>query len=75
MGGAVGLLQQPGDLINSLFSSGQSAHTKLGNLYGPLSIFQLAGIWPVGDFRLTAPTIPSVLWIGLTLLAAAGACS
>ncbi len=61
-----------GDLINSLFSSGQSAHTKLGNLYGPLNIFQLAGIWPVGDFRLTAPTIPSALWIGLTLLAAAG---
>ena len=62
-----------GDLIHQLFSSGASAHTKLGNLYGPLSIFQLAGIWPVGDFRLTAPTIPSALWIGLTLLAAAGA--
>jgi hypothetical protein len=62
-----------GDLIHQLFSSGASTHTKLGNLYGPLSIFQLAGIWPVGDFRLTAPTVPSVLWIGLTLLAAAGA--
>ena len=61
-----------GDLINSLFSSGQSAHTRLGNLYGPLNIFQLAGIWPVGDFRLDAPTIPSALWVGLTLLAAAG---
>ncbi len=61
------------NLIDSLFSSGQSAHTRLGNLYGPLSIFQLAGIWPVGDFRLTAPTIPSVLWVGLTLVAAAGA--
>ena len=65
-----------GDLIHQLFSSGASTHTKLGNLYGPLSIFQLVGIWPVGDFRLTAPTIPSVLWIGLTLLAAArGRCS
>ncbi len=66
-------LTNRGDLINQLFSSGQSAHTKLGNLYGPLSIFQLAGIWPVGDFRLTAPTIPSALWIGLILLLAAGA--
>jgi len=62
-----------GDLIHQLFSSGASTHTKLGNLYGPLSIFQVAGIWPVGDFRLTAPTIPSVLWIGLTLAAAGGA--
>ncbi|HUH80178.1 MAG TPA: hypothetical protein VLZ06_02530 [Solirubrobacteraceae bacterium] len=66
-------LSNQGNLIDQLFSSGQSTHTKLGNLYAPLKIFQLAGIWPVGDFRLTAPTIPSALWIGLTLLAAAGA--
>jgi len=65
-------LSNQGNLIDQLFSSGQSTHTKLGNLYGPLNIFQLAGIWPVGDFRLSAPTIPSVLWIGLALLAAAG---
>ncbi len=62
-----------GGFFNGLFSSGQSAHTTLGNLYGPLNVFQLAGIWPVGDFRLTAPTIQSALWIGLTLIAAAGA--
>src|SRR5262249_50708431 len=44
---------------------------KLGLLLQPLSGWQLAGIWPVGDFRVRAPTIPSVLLIGLALLAAA----
>ncbi|MGA2321922.1 MAG: hypothetical protein ABSG95_14500 [Solirubrobacteraceae bacterium] len=53
-----------------LFSSGQPTATRLGNLDHPLSAFQLAGIWPVGDFRVTAPTLPSVLWIGLALIAA-----
>jgi hypothetical protein len=56
-----------------LFSSGQSDQTKLGNLNGPLNGFQLAGIWPVGDFRLTPPQLPSVLLIGLVLLAAIAA--
>ena len=36
---------------HGLFSSGQSTATQLGNLFRPLSAFQLAGIWPVGDFR------------------------
>jgi hypothetical protein len=66
-------LSNKGNLIDELFSSGQSEHTKFGNLIHSLSVFQLAGIWPVGDFRLTAPTVPSVLWIGLTVIAAAGA--
>lgn len=57
----------------ALFSSGQSEHTRMGNLLQPLSAFQLVGIWPVGDFRLTAPTLPSLLLIALTLLAAGGA--
>jgi hypothetical protein len=56
-----------------LFSSGQSTEVLLGNLIQPLSAFQLAGIWPVGDFRVTAPTIPSALLIGLVLIAAAAA--
>jgi len=56
-----------------LFSSGQSLATRLGNLNHPLSAFQLVGIWPVGDFRLTPPDLPSVLLIGLALLAATGA--
>ena len=50
---------------SALFSSGQSTATLLGNLIKPLSAFQLAGIWPVGDFRVTAPTLPSALLIGL----------
>ena len=55
-----------------LFSSGgQPAHEKLGSLLQPLSGWQLAGIWPIGDFRLRAPTVASVLLIGLALLAAA----
>ena len=56
-----------------LFSSGQSLATRLGNLDHPLSAFQLVGIWPVGDFRLTPPDLPNVLLIGLALLAATGA--
>jgi hypothetical protein len=60
-----------GTTFSTLFSSGQSQAVKLGNLTHALSAFQLAGIWPVGDFRLTAPTLQSALWIGLTLLAAA----
>ncbi len=64
-------LSNKGKLLDELFSSGQSAHTKLGNLIHPLSAWQLAGIWPIGDFRLTAPTVQSALWIGLTLISAA----
>ncbi len=59
-----------GGLFAGLFSSGQSTATQFGNLIHPLSGFQLAGIWPVGDFRLTAPTLASVLLIGLVLIAA-----
>jgi hypothetical protein len=56
-----------------LFSSGQSEHTRFGNLLGALNGFQLAGIWPVGDFRLSPPTVPTVLLVGLVLAAALGA--
>ena len=52
---------------------GNPLSEELGNLDQPLSGWQLAGIWPVGDFRLRAPTVPSVLLIGLALLAAAAA--
>ena len=58
---------------SGLFTAGQSTAEKLGNLIHALSVFQLVGIWPIGDFRLTAPTVPSALLIGLALLAAAGA--
>jgi hypothetical protein len=56
---------------SALFTSGQSVHFKLGLLLQPLSGWQLVGIWPVGDFRLRAPTVPTALLIGLALLAAA----
>jgi hypothetical protein len=65
-----GFLGNQGGLIEQLFSSGQSNAVKFGNLDQPLSVFQLAGIWPVGDFRLTAPTLPSALLIGVVLIAA-----
>ncbi|HUZ83177.1 MAG TPA: hypothetical protein VMU66_00675, partial [Gaiellales bacterium] len=61
-----------------LFSTGQSTATRMGNLIQPLSGWQLAGVWPAGDFRvgqnsylsLTAPTLVSALLIVLVLLAA-----
>ncbi len=56
-----------------LFSSGLPLNEQLGNLFQPLSGWQLAGIWPVGDFRVRAPTLASVLLIGLALLAGATA--
>jgi hypothetical protein len=56
---------------SNLYSSGQSTSEDLGNLIQPLSGWQLAGIWPVGDFRLRAPTLASVLLVGLVVLTAA----
>ena len=43
---------------SGLFNEGQSAHTKFGNLLAPLRGWQLAGIWPVGDFRDTVTPSP-----------------
>jgi hypothetical protein len=54
-----------------LFTAGQPVKEKLALLIQPLSGWQLAGIWPVGDFRVRAPTVPTALLIGLALLAAA----
>lgn len=52
-----------------LFISGESAAPQhgLGNLFKPLSGFQLAGIWTVGDFRITAPWFPTALLITIVL--------
>jgi hypothetical protein len=33
------------------FQSGLTSESELGNLTGPLSGFQVVGIWPAGDFR------------------------
>jgi hypothetical protein len=65
-----------GDFLSSdesLFTSGQSEAARLGNLVRPLSAFQLAGIWPIGDFRFHPPRLPTVLLVGLLLIAALGA--
>jgi hypothetical protein len=53
--------------------TGQSTSENLGNLIRPLSGWQLAGIWPVGDFRLRAPAPSGALLIGVVLLLAATA--
>ncbi len=42
-----------------LFNAGQDQATTLGNLIQPLSGYQLAGIWTIGDFRYTAPLFPT----------------
>lgn len=55
---------------SSLFTSGQPVSEKLANLFQPLSAWQLVGIWPVGDFRLRAPTTATVLLVALALLSA-----
>jgi hypothetical protein len=45
---------------------------ELGNLIGPLKIWQGVGIWPAGDFRVDpANTFATVAFIALALLAAA----
>jgi hypothetical protein len=61
------------------FSEGQSQAQKFGNLVEPVSGWQLAGIWPTGDFRygssaqlfLKAPSLLSALLIILVVVAAA----
>jgi hypothetical protein len=55
---------------SGIASGNLPASEALGNLIQPLSGWQLAGIWPVGDFRVRAPTVASVLLIGLVLVAA-----
>jgi len=53
-----------------LFSAGQDAATRLGNLIQPLSGYQLAGIWTIGDFRLTAPSFPTAPLVAIVILVA-----
>lgn len=72
---AIALLSLP--LINSsaldvVTNSELHSQDELGNLFEPLSGFQIVGIWPVGDFR-SSPGEGGVtaLLIALALLAAA----
>ena len=63
-----------GNRAAGLFSSGApTAEDSLGNLLQPLSGWQLAGIWPVGDFRLRAPSLATALLVGVALLMAVAA--
>ncbi|HTR72331.1 MAG TPA: hypothetical protein VMG80_01940, partial [Solirubrobacteraceae bacterium] len=49
--------------------SGQSTTENLGNLIQPLSGWQLAGAWPVGDFRLRGPAPATGILVGIVLVA------
>ena len=57
------------------FATGASltSATELGNLFAPLKIWQVAGIWPVGDFRVVpADHVSTVILIAFAILAAIG---
>jgi hypothetical protein len=52
--------------------TGEGFSSRYANLFQPLSPFQLAGIWPSGDFRVFPdPLWPAVLLIAVALAAAA----
>jgi hypothetical protein len=56
------------------FTQTQAGHeAELGNLIGPLSAFQVGGIWPVHDFRLRPATAPTVVLLVIVAVAAVGA--
>jgi hypothetical protein len=56
--------------FTGLFSEGQTHAEQFGNLLQPISGWQLAGIWPVGDFRFTAAAMPTAILIGVAVAAA-----
>ncbi|HKH63862.1 MAG TPA: hypothetical protein VKA35_00200 [Solirubrobacterales bacterium] len=68
------LLSIPALFAAGVFSPTQGGLTddaELGNLLGPLSVFQYAGIWPNGDFRLDpSNSALTAFLIGLALLSA-----
>jgi hypothetical protein len=52
--------------------TGEGFSSRYANLYQPLSPFQLAGIWPSGDFRIAPdPIWPAVVLLAVALAAAA----
>jgi hypothetical protein len=71
----VALLGIPTLFAAGVFSPTQGGLTsaaELGNLVDPLSVFQYAGIWPNGDFRLDPLNEPlTVFLIALAIAAAA----
>lgn len=65
--------------VPALFAAGAFSPTQggltnaneLGNLIGPLSIFQFVGVWPSGDFRLDPENMSLTGYlIGLAIMAA-----
>lgn len=70
----VALLSIPALFAAGVFSPTQGGLTddaELGNLLGPLSVFQYVGIWPNGDFRLDPLNGPlTAFLIGLAIFAA-----
>jgi hypothetical protein len=47
--------------------------SELGNLFAPLKFWQVAGVWPVGDFRLVpANHVVTYVLVGIAILAAIG---
>jgi hypothetical protein len=57
--------------LPGLLSEGQTRAEDFGNLIQPLSGWQLGGIWPAGDFRITAPAFPTVLFLAVAVIALA----
>jgi hypothetical protein len=51
-----------------------TSEAELGNLAGPLNVFQVAGVWPTGDFRFDPHLKPLTIVLSvICLLLAAGA--
>jgi hypothetical protein len=71
----VAVLGIPALFAAGVFSPTQGGLTnaaELGNLFGPLSVFQYVGIWPTGDFRLDPINQPLAVFLILLAIAAAG---
>jgi hypothetical protein len=67
------LVLRPGGFVER-FRGVLTGGGELGNLVKPLSVQQVAGIWPTGDFRFApaAPTVTHVLVAIVVLCAVAG---
>ena len=62
-----------GELFQTQSGNSANGESGLVSLYHALSVFQLGGVWPVGDFRLSAPvaeTVPLLVAVGIGVLLA-----
>jgi hypothetical protein len=71
--GGVYLVLRPGGFVERFHGVLTGGH-ELGNLVKPLSVAQVVGIWPTGDFRFapSAATLTYALVVFVALCAAAG---